>query len=74
MVKAVGWKPEDYIVAALAILIISGMFVRLYGVVFMGQPLSGDTARITENILSGVMAIISMYIGARIQKHRDKNE
>ncbi len=68
------WKPEDYIVAALAVLIISGMFVRLYGVVFQGLPISSEDARITENILSGIMAIISMYIGAKIQKHRDKDE
>ncbi len=68
------WQPEDYIVAALAVLIISGMFVRLYGVVFQGLPISSEDARITENILSGIMAIISMYIGAKIQKHRDKDE
>ncbi len=68
------WRPEDYIVAALAILIISGMLVRLYGAVFMDLEMNPDVLALTENILSSIMAIISMYIGAKIQKHRDRDE
>ncbi len=67
------WRPEDYIVAALAILIISGMLVRLYGAVFMDLEMNPDVLALTENILSSIMAIISMYIGAKIQKHRDRD-
>ena len=55
-------------------LILSGMWVRLYGAVFMGLEMNPDVLALTENILSGVMAIISMYIGAKIQKRRDKDE
>jgi len=50
------------------------MLTRLYGIVILEHQLTGDSARITENVLSGIMAIISMYIGAKIQKHRDKDE
>ena len=68
------WRPEDYIVASLAALIITGLSVRLYGVVFQGLTLSSQDEELTESIISGTMAIISMYIGAKIQKHRDKDD
>ncbi len=68
------WKPVDYIVAALAMLIITGMSVRIYGVVFQGLTLSAQEEDLTESVISGIMAIISMYIGAKIQKHRDKDD
>ncbi len=67
------WKPEDYIVAALAILIIVLLLFRMYGVVLLNVPVTADAARVVEGLLNGVMAIISMYIGAKIQKHRDKD-
>ncbi len=40
----------------------------------MGLEMNPDVLALTENILSSIMAIISMYIGAKIQKRRDNDK
>ena len=68
------WKPEDYIIAALALCIIIGMLTLLSAVIFMGKQLNPDQQRIMENMLSAIMTLVGMYVGAKIQKHRDKDK
>ena len=50
------------------------MLTLLGAVIFIGKQLNPDQQRIAENTLSAITAIISMYIGAKIQKRRDDDK
>lgn len=40
----------------------------------MGINITQERMRVVEMVLSGILAIVSMYIGAKIQKKRDDDE
>ena len=60
--------------AALALCIIFGLIISIVGTVFLKVEMTQDRMRAVEMVLSGVLAIVSMYVGAKIQKKRDDDD
>ena len=67
------WKPIDIIVAILAISVVSVLVVAVYDSKINNDQLTdAGTKRITA-IMTSVLSIVSMYVGAKIQERKDSN-
>ena len=70
-----GWKPEDYIVAALAGFITVFMLTVIFGVFMHPLPMRDKGLEAIAQILTTVLTIISIYIGGKINHNmRDKDK
>lgn len=65
------WKPCDYVVAFLALIVCIITTGAIVGVLIRGQAMSETQADIMASITSAIISIVSMYVGASIQKTRD---
>lgn len=63
--------PEWWIVAALTLAVCAGFLSPLIRMAITGEKLSEQGSDIVGNLLQSGLAIISMYVGAAIQKRRD---
>jgi len=65
------WSPSDIIMlilsATISIILIT-IFVEL---AFTDIPMSDTGAKIVGGLIASIISIISMYIGAKIQKNKD---
>ena len=68
------WTPADYIVLILtltvSIIMIFIMFLPLQKVVTVMRE---ETVKLIFMIISSLIAVISMYIGARLENNRNNN-
>ena len=67
-----GWSPSDVIMLILAStvsIVLLSIFAEL---AFTGAPISDHGAKLVAGLVTSIISIISMYIGARIQKDKDK--
>ena len=70
-----GWKPEDYIVAALAGFITVFMLTVIFGVFMHPLPMKDKGLEAVAQILTTVLTIISIYVGGKINHNmRDKDK
>jgi hypothetical protein len=59
-------------VATLAAMVCCIIVAVIIHAINMKQPINEGTRDILANIITSVVAIVSMYVGASIQKGRDK--
>ena len=65
------WGPSDVIMLILAStvsIVLLSIFAEL---AFTGVPISDNAAKLVAGLVTSIISIISMYIGARIQKNKD---
>lgn len=67
------WKPHDFIALILTAVIGIGLLLITYSVRIMDKPLTEKQEALMEAVVIGLVAIISGYVGAKIQQKRDKN-
>ena len=69
------WKPADYIILiitlTIAFMMIFIVFLPLQEVVTMMKP---ETVKLIFVVITSLIAIVSMYIGARLQNGREKKD
>lgn len=65
------WKPYDIIILILAITISIVLIVIFIVTVFNEIPIADTNAKIVGGLLASIISIISMYIGAQIQKRKE---
>ena len=63
----------DYVVALLALIVCIITAGAIAGVLMRGQSMTEAQAEIMSQITSAIISIISMYVGASIQKKRDRD-
>ena len=69
-----GWRPEDYIVAALAGFVTVFMLTVIFGVFIHPLPTKDKGLESIAQIMTTVLTIISIYIGGKINHNmRDKD-
>ncbi len=68
------WRPVDYIALIFSAVISFGLVAIVVASAFMGLEITDHRARLVEIVISAVLSIISMYVGAQIQKKRDQDE
>ena len=66
------WEAVDYIVAMLALAVSVITVGAVVGVLVRNQPMHERQAEIMSTVISAIISIVSMYVGAAIQKHKDK--
>ena len=70
-----GWKPEDYIVAALAGFVTLFMLTVIFGVFIQQILLDDKRLEVIAQIITTILTIISIYIGGKINHNmRDKDK
>lgn len=67
------WKPVDWVVVALTVSIVAGITVAVVGVNIRGDW-NQERGELIASTIAGILAIISMYVGASIQRKRDKDD
>lgn len=67
------WKPHDFIALILTAVIGTGLLLITYSVRIMDKPLTEKQEALMEAVVIGLVAIISGYVGAKIQQKRDSN-
>jgi hypothetical protein len=65
-----GWQPIDYMVGLLVIAMVVMLLMTVVHMLFGSDPADDASAKRVNVIINSVVAIISMYIGAQIQKNR----
>ena len=65
------WKPLDYMIGILVIAVVVILLMVMASVVFDDLVLTEKGATRVNAIINSIVAIISMYVGAMIQKGRD---
>ncbi len=68
------WRPVDYIALIFSAVISFGMVAIVVASAFMGLEITDHRARLVEIVISAVLSIISMYVGAQIQKKKDQDK
>ena len=68
------WKAVDFIIAIFAITVSLVILSVLANVVVSQKGLSGERAENFNALLGSLVAIISMYVGAKIQENRDNDK
>lgn len=66
------WEAVDYIVAMLALSVSIVTVGAVVGVVVRNQTMGEHEQEIMATVISAIISIVSMYVGASIQKHKDK--
>ena len=66
------WTPCDYVVAFMALIVCIITTGAIGSVILRGQPMSETQAEIMSQITSAIISIVSMYVGASIQRSRDE--
>ena len=71
---SMNWRPVDYIALIFSGVIGFGLIAIVIASAFLGLEITDHRARVVEIVLSAVLSIISMYVGAQIQKKRDQDD
>ena len=65
------WRPVDLMVMLMVISIFVFMMGVLYRAVFTEVLMSEAKAKITATFVASIISIVSMYVGAAIQRNLD---
>jgi hypothetical protein len=65
------WSPSDIIIVILASTISIVLLTIFIELAFTVEPVSDNVAKILGGLIGSIISIISMYIGAKIQKNKD---
>ena len=66
-------KPVDIIVLCLAVFIGISICLPLVAVLFWGQEYSEDRAKVVAGLVASGIAIVSIYVGAKLNDRHDKD-
>ena len=67
------FKPVDYIIAALVILLSTLLLMTGIAPLIKGVALSGEKAKLLSGAVSSLISVITLYVGAKLQENRDKS-
>ena len=69
------WTPVDVIVFVLAITVTAVLLISTTKPLFGGEDVevSENTAKLVAGILGSLVSVVSVYVGARVQKNLDEN-
>ncbi len=65
------WKPVDFIIAMFAISVAIILLVIILNVLYSGIALSDDAGDRITVIVSSILSIVSLYVGAKINENRN---
>ncbi len=68
------WQPVDIIITIFATVISVVLLLIIIDATLNNDALSDASSKRISAITTSVVAIISMYIGAKIQEHKDNND
>ena len=68
------WQPVDYMILLLVVTVCVFFGAMIYNSVIQHAQLSEAKSKAFAAFLSSVVAIISMYVGAAIQKSKNKGD
>ena len=66
------WNPVDYVVSLLALVVGVLTVSVVIGVIVKDKGMTPEQADHMDAITSAIISIVSMYVGASIQKHKDR--
>ena len=66
-----GWKPVDFIATIIALTVCAILATSIAGAVIEQREISEGGREIIDNVIAALLAIVSMYVGASIQKKHD---
>jgi len=66
------WKPLDYMIGLLVVTLMILLLMIMAEVVFDDREMTETGAKRINVIINSMVAIISMYVGAQIQKSKDE--
>ena len=67
------WTPVDYIVAVITITISVAITTTIIVAATRDEPLGESQSDALSVIIQSFISIITLYVGAQIQKNRDKS-
>lgn len=63
------WNPVDWIVVILAAPVVLALLIAVAGPNLLGgAPSSSDKLEIVGNIMSAIVAVISVYVGSKMKQ------
>jgi len=65
------WKPVDWIACCFTVVLGVILVLGSISVIVQGEQADEQKLKIMAGIISSVISIVSMYVGASIQKRRD---
>ena len=65
------WRPVDYVVAFLALVVCIITTGAILSATMHSEPMTKAEEEILASLTASMISIISMYVGASIQKARD---
>jgi len=68
------WKPVDYIIAFIAIVVGLFIILSLIGQVVFNQPMSEMKARLISSIVTSLVSVLSLYVGNRLKGGENNNK
>jgi len=68
------WEPVDIVILILVSAISGAMIMVPIGQLVLGESLSDQRSKTVSHIVGAVVGVISVYVGAKIQKHRDDKD
>ena len=66
------WQPIDIVAMLLTVTLCFILSLSAMSPLITGNPLSDTKAKMLVGLVSSVVSIVSMYIGATLQKRKDK--
>ena len=68
------WKPHDYIAIFFSVILGVGLLMITYSTRILDKSLTDDEEALLEAVVVGLVALISGYVGAKIQQKRDSDD
>jgi len=67
------WKAADWAIIILTLSVSSIIIATAWSIGIRGNHLDDSQTKVIGGVIAGIISIISMYIGAIIQKKADRN-
>ena len=68
------WGPVDVMVAALTMTICAILVVTVLNQMVTGEEATEAKQKMITGLITSTISIVSMYVGAQLQKRNDKDE
>ena len=65
------WSPSDIVMLVLSSTVAIVLISIFIETAFRNEPMSENNAELVAGLIASIISIISMYIGAKIQKNKD---
>ena len=67
------WRPVDVVVALVALAVSASMLMSAFSISILKSELTEIRSELLKVAVGGAISIISMYIGAEVQRRKDKD-